>query len=288
MLNGRSFRQSICVDGGCRRDRAGAPRACDGSPRAPLLLARPRSRHERQPARRRAGADGALARVGGDRRRPRRRARRLQGHRRCRLARAAARLAQGGRQQGLLPAPEPAEDQGQEGRGRPAPGHQRGPGGPVRLPLGPAAVFDAGNNDRIAIMPGLYTEPRVAGEARERPDLQPEPAAGGRQRRPDAELPLPGHLPERPEPDLRAGPRARGGTAGAAARGSAGDPGLRAGPLRALQPPDRGHRRQARGRDHGRRHGLPEYATRRRSPAATPRTSSCESTAPTASSGATS
>ena len=49
-----------------------------------------------------------------------------------------------------------------------------------------------------------------------------------------------------------------------------------------------GTRPQARGRDPRRGHGLPGRGARRRSPAATPSTSSCASTAPTASSGATS
>ena len=35
------------------------------------------------------------------------------------------------------------------------------------------AVFDSGNNDRVVIMPGRYTEPDVARAAAERPALQP-------------------------------------------------------------------------------------------------------------------
>ena len=36
-----------------------------------------------------------------------------------------------------------------------------------------AAVLDAGNNDRIVIMPGRYTEPASRSSPGERPDLQP-------------------------------------------------------------------------------------------------------------------
>jgi hypothetical protein len=68
------------------------------------------------------------------------------------------------------------------------------------------AVFDSGNNDRVVIMPGRYTEPESRqaplNDPRCAPSLLQEDASG----RPDPELRVPGHLPERPEPGLHPGP----------------------------------------------------------------------------------
>ena len=84
----------------------------------------------------------------------------------------------------------------------------------------------------------VATGEAVAAAAHQRPRVR-RPRSGQRQRRDGAELRVPGHLPERPEPDLRPGPRgAEGAAALAAARGARGDPGPR--PVRSLQPPARG------------------------------------------------
>src|SRR5215217_226282 len=52
-------------------------------------------------------------------------------------------------------------------------------------------------------------------------------------------------MPQRPEPDLRAGARTRGRSARAAALGPQRDPGAGARPVRAVQPAGRGHRAEA-------------------------------------------
>ena len=114
------------------------------------------------------------------------------------------------------------------------------------------AVNASGNNDRVVVMPGRYTEPTSRSAAAQRPALrQPHPDRLGR--RQDAELPLPGHLPQRPEPGLRAGPRGarRHRRPSPPLTNRQGIPDL--GPLRALQPPARGQRREAHRRDRRRR-----------------------------------
>ena len=118
------------------------------------------------------------------------------------------------------------------------------------------AVLAAGNNDRVVIMPGRYTEPASRRAPENDPKCNPEPAPEGRQWRPHPELRVPGHLPQRPEPDLRPGPRGHGRSASATAFGPPRDPSARAGPVPAVQPADRGDRAEARRRDHGRRHRL--------------------------------
>ena len=201
---------------------AGAPGARARPPRAALLLARPGPDTSVSPPAGGEVPDGALAGVGGHRRGPGEVLRRLQGRGRRAVARRLAHVAARGPEEGLPAAPEPAEDQALQARRR-----ER------LLAINAAlaeqceydsvqpAVNDSGNNDRVVIMPGRYTEPESRSAPGERPDLQPEPAPGGRQRRPDAELRVPGHLPQRPEPDLRPGPRGRRRAAGAAARRTA-------------------------------------------------------------------
>ncbi len=126
----------------------------------------------------------------------------------------------------------------------------------------------------------------VARRADQRPALrQPDPARhGGRAPLPRYEYQV--DLPQRPEPDLRPGPRGPGRAAAEpAARQPPGHPGR--GPVRALQPPDRGLGRQARGRHPRRRQAATKAGAPRRGRSPTPRTSSCASIAPTASSPAT-
>ena len=98
---------------------------------------------------------------------------------------------------------------------------------------------------------GRLHRAHLARAAAQRPALRPtDPEGLGR--RQDAELPLPGHLPQRPEPDPHPGPRgARHPAAQPAAEEPSGHPRPR--PLRALQPPARGQRRAADRRDHRRR-----------------------------------
>ena len=70
-----------------------------------------------------------------------------------------------------------------------------------------AAVNKAGNNDRVVVMPGLYLEE----PSRRKPTNDPkcvqfeEESENGRGR---GDLPLPGRVPQRPEPDLRPGTQA--------------------------------------------------------------------------------
>ena len=92
------------------------------------------------------------------------------------------------------------------------------------------------------------------GRAAQRSALQaPHPA--GLRRRQDAELPLSGHLSQRSEPDPRPGPgSARPPPPSPPLANRQGIPDN--GALRALQPPARGHRRQAHRRDRRRRLGL--------------------------------
>ena len=135
----------------------------------------------------------------------------------------------------------------------------------VRLPLGaaggPRLRQQRPGRDHARPLHGAG----VAQAPHQRPALQPEPAPEGRQRRPDPELRVSGDLSERPEPDLRAGPRVVGRPARAPARQPPGDPGAGAGRVRALQLPDRGLGPQARGRDPRRRQGLRDPSSPARS-----------------------
>ena len=81
------------------------------------------------------------------------------------------------------------------------------------------AVLDAGNNDRSRDHARPLHRAGLAQGPGERPEVQPESAPEGRQRGPHPELRVPGHLPQRPEPDLRPGPRGHGRSASAAALG---------------------------------------------------------------------
>ncbi len=180
----------------------------------------------------------------------------MQGHQGRALAGPPARIGARGPQEGLPPPSEPAEAQALQAPGAAAARHQRRAGGAVRLPLGPG-----GGSRRREQRPDpdhagpLYRAGLAQGPG-ERPEVQPEPAPEGRQWRPHPELRVPGHLPERPEPDLRAGARRQRQTASAAALGPQRDPAAGARPVPAVQPADRGHGAEARGRNHGRRHRL--------------------------------
>ncbi len=78
------------------------------------------------------------------------------------------------------------------------------------------AINDSGNNDRVVIMPGATRSPtrgRPPSTTRSAiPSLLQENQYG----RADAVVRVPGNVPERPEPDLRPGPRGRGRAAGRA------------------------------------------------------------------------
>ena len=79
----------------------------------------------------------------------------------------------------------------------------------MRLQRDPAGGQGSGNNGRVVIMPGRYTEPTSA------PSRSTTRAAANLHQRDSggAETPsfrLPGDLPQRPEPGLRPGPRGRG------------------------------------------------------------------------------
>ena len=87
---------------------------------------------------------------------------------------------------------------------------------------------------------------RVAKGADERPEVQSLPPAGGPERRADSQLRVPGDLPERPEPDLRAGARRQGQPAAEPASQPPWDPDPGARRLPALQPADRRVRRRSR------------------------------------------
>ena len=123
-------------------------------------------------------------------------------------------------ERGLPAAAEPAEEGalGEAGAqaSRPQPSARRA----VRLPRDPAGRLRLSNNDRVVIMPGRYTEPT----SRKQPLNDPKCAGltqPDNERRRDPQLPLPGHLSERPEPRLRAGAR---GARRAAARAAAREP----------------------------------------------------------------
>ncbi len=72
------------------------------------------------------------------------------------------------------------------------------------------AVNKSGNNDRIVIMPGRYTEPESRKAPVNDPKCNPFAPPGGPVRRAHPVVRVPGDVPERPEPDLRPGPRGRG------------------------------------------------------------------------------
>ncbi len=157
---------------------------------------------------------------------------------------------------GLPPPSEPAEDQALQAPGAAAARHQRRAGDAVRLPLGPVGGSrrrqqrpdpdHAGPLHRAGLAASPNNDPKC------NPSLLQRDASGDLT--PSYEYQV--DLSQRPEPDLRPGPRGHGRSASAPAFEPPGDPGARAGPVRAVQPADRGHRAEARGRDHGRRHRL--------------------------------
>ena len=107
------------------------------------------------------------------------------------------------------------------------------------------AVTASHNNDRVEIMPGLYTEPKSRAKptndppARSYKDHQRQ-GPGGRRARTRYQC----TVPERPEPDRGDGPRARPNPPpAAAAAGPPRHPRHRA--VHPLQPADPGHRRLA-------------------------------------------
>ena len=118
------------------------------------------------------------------------------------------------------------------------------------------AVFASGNNDRVLIMPGLYTEPDSRSAPENDPTCNPsllqEDASGDLTPSYEYQVTCPNDqnliyvqgravAGDPPVPPLSEPP---------------GDPGSGARPVRALQPADRGHRPEARGRDPRRGHRL--------------------------------
>ena len=113
------------------------------------------------------------------------------------------------------------------------------------------AVNASGNNDRVVIMPGLYTEQKSREAPDPRPGLRPVPDRQRPRRNGRGLVRIPVPLPQRPEPDRGDRARARHHAAAAAAgRRSPRHPRPRS--LHPLQPADRGLGRLAR-RRHDRR-----------------------------------
>ena len=206
----------------------GAALALPALPRRPtssaVLLAGPGARHVRQPAGRRRGPRRAGAALGGDRQGTGRRARRLQGQGRLGLAAVAAQVARTGDRQGLLHPTEPAQVRAQREEGAEAAADQPGARRGLQVRLDPegrlAGRQQRPGRDHARSLHGAEVAPGAA----QRPALQPLAAAGGRERRPHPELRVPGHLPQRPEPDLHPGPRGRRQAAVAAAHQPPGHP----------------------------------------------------------------
>ena len=234
-------------------------------PSGPPTGRTPRPDNVRQPPGRRQGADGPLARLGGDRPGARRREGRLQGRR------GAAVPGPARRRRCTRPRPRASACAPASRRPSTAPseaGYLRGINRALAeqcaVPLGAAGRQrlrqQRSGRDHARPLHGAG----VAAGADRRPSLRPEPVPDAGERRHGAELRVPGDLSERPEPDLRPGPQDQGRADGPPARQPPGDPGGRAGRVRALQPPDRGLGPQARGRDPRRRQGLREPGLARR------------------------
>ena len=85
------------------------------------------------------------------------------------VARRAPRLGQRRQEQGFHPAPEPAKNQAEEGEADELISVNEALAEDCAYDSVQDAVFDAGNNDRIAIMPGRYLEP----ESRSKPVNDP-------------------------------------------------------------------------------------------------------------------
>ena len=98
----------------------------------------------------------------------------------------------------------------------------------------------------VVVMPGKYIEPKSRAKPTNDPKCaqykeESEKGAGRR------DVQVPGEVPERPEPDLHPGPKARQDAAAEpATRGPPRDSGQRQ--VHPLQPPDRRHGREAGGR----------------------------------------
>ena len=105
----------------------------------------------------------------------------------------------------LPPAPEPAQElSAREGRASCSRSTRRSPTSASFRSI-QKAVNDSGNNDRVVVMPGRYKEKHVAQAADQRPgcaDLLQDNGSGGM-----APSYATRRVPERPEPDLRPGPR---------------------------------------------------------------------------------
>ena len=106
--------------------------------------------------------------------------------------------------------PEPARARAEQAGGAAAVPLQRASARPVPVRL------DPGGGQRLAQQRPRRDHARplhragLAAGARERPEVQPEPPAERPDGHADAELRVPGDLPERPEPDLRPGPGGQG------------------------------------------------------------------------------
>ena len=171
------------------------------------------------PRGRRRGAAGALAGLGAERRRPGRRAGRLQGQPagRSRWPTCARRCARPSAKGYRLRPSQPKIKLSKKREADRLLTHQRRAGQAVRVRLGPGGGLRRGQQRPSPDHARPLHRAGLAQRPGERPDLQPQPAPGGRQRRPDPELRVPGDLSQRPEPDLRAGARGGGRPAGAAA-----------------------------------------------------------------------
>ena len=208
------------------------------------------------PAGRRQGPRRALARVGGQAAR---------GRARCawsaRAAAAGSRSAcstsrsSKARKHGYRAPPEPAQAVPE-----PRAGAQAALAEPRARARGAAtseiqpAVYDSHNNDRVVVMPGVYTEPTSRAQPLNDPrcaDLTQEDTSGAKTPSYNYQVTCPNDqnlihiqgraVPDEPPPSPPLTNRH-------------GHPGPRA--LRALQPPARGQRRGADRRDHRRRVGL--------------------------------
>ena len=151
--------------------------------------------------------EAALARIGRQRLWAGQGARGLPGPRRLEVAQRPDPVDRQRAQARLPAAAEPAQAQAQPLGGDPAVLGRTtcSPGSCAYNEIQPA-VNDSRNNDRVVVMPGRLHRADLARAAAQRPALRLDDA-GGLERRQDAQLPLPGHLPQRPEPDPRPGPR---------------------------------------------------------------------------------
>ena len=175
----------------------------------------------------------------------------LPGPRRLEVARRAGAVDRQRAQARLPAAAEPAQAEAEPLAGDPAVLGEPTCSHAVRVQRDPARGQRLAQQRPRRGHAGRLHRAHLARAAAQRPALRLADA-GGLERRQDAQLPLPGHLPQRPEPDPHPGPRgARHAAAEPAAQEPSGHPRPR--PLRALQLPARGQRRAADRRDHRRR-----------------------------------